>query len=937
MATTFSPASYNGDKPNGWIDNWISQGQMFGGYGGGNAYIQETLTGFRDGLYGFSSSDGTPWAIDPSNTAALDALVSYAFNGNVKDNRYAILGSDELLKNGKGPWQISENAKTDFVPVYVIYTNDASTSEDNFSLAVDMLPSSGGGSTTGNPIAVNILINSAITAGSFLGARIKAAMDARGVTNINVDPSSSGFKSEVLAANKYQNFVNGDILFTPDGFSAFAKNYSALKTVNNGRSVVVASSINTTGDGSWQITDNGGKQITWPSQISISTKDRTTGNSTLQTYSVQPVDATSFAPVRSVAAGTTANITAGYQTSDGSYAAFPDLNLDDRFDFKNLLEDAIDYLKTNQKSLEQIGVVFPDNFSTVTAGSSFSPRPGVTLPALEFSGTFDDYLAAQAWLIKLFAGPLNVSTVLNVWRGSYDPQLNQAWSGSNSSFREDSPELNNLTSSSAIRSTIDTIADTYSQNAKALGWSKAAPYFDYMAIDKYEQDELSGRIQGSLGGMYNHNGWINYLYFTQALAQRLPTGIGASYDPSSKTTRGNIDTMLFQMPTAPVVLANADGSANQTYYTSAGWGGTENQPHLSSAFDVFFGNPHLTGESAIKNNFKQWLDPTYTGPDFIERGGTSQNSLADYMFSTRANALQEAGPHNLTQGLLTPGDGSSGPTINPIFNHIFSVLWGGGNTSAPINWRDSAWPAVAAATDPTNTSNGYVKNKWNTAVLDNVMQRLDSWSESNELLTNGTSYDGEVVPHSTALFNSALQVAGSSGTQTVTLRLVDQGLFGIQWGLFKLDPSDASLGDPITGSTGGKRPEDDGYADAVRAAVTNSQTGTGWIVDSGKGRHSDVSLSLQAGGTYGIALLVPSVGGGALDTLVTSIAAANPGGKAHAALLPTAQLMSALNLSIPAGSHATTQTIGFEDQIANPDWDFNDASFTVISGASVLV
>lgn len=933
MASTFTPASYNGDKPNGWIDNWISQGQMFGAYGGGNRYIQETLEGYKGGIYGSTSADDTPWAVDPSNTAAIDALVTYALSGNVNDNRYKILGRDELIDNGKGPWKVSRDAATDFVPVYVVYTNDISTSEDPFSLAIDMLPSTGG-TTSGLPIATNILINTAITTGAFLGARIKASMDARGITSAQNDPSQSSFDSKILSRNKFQNFVNGDILITPDGFSSLTKNYSASATgkISGSATITTVTSLSRQGDGSWQMVDTRGVTYFWPKIVNGQTVQP------LREDNNQPID--SITPDVLISEGRASiNIKPAYLDSgSGTYKAFPDLTIDKNFNFKQQLADALSYLKTNQASLEQLGVVFPDNFAAIAAnpGAAFSPRPGVNLPALEFSGNADDYLASQAWLAKLFAGPLNVATVLNLWRGSYGTTtINQSWGGNNGSMRDDSGELTGLTTAQQVRDNLDKIADAYYNSAKAMGWFKAAPYMDYISIDKYELDELSAKNQGANGGMYNRNGWINYLYFTQALAQRLPTGVDANYDPITKTTSGNISTQLFQMPTASTVVANPDGTANATYYSSAGWGGAEYEPHLSSAFDSFFGNPALTSEAAINNNFREWVDPSYEGTDFQERGPNSQTPLAEYLFSQKANALENAGDQkDWTKGLLTPGNDRSGPSIHGVFNHIFSILWGGGNTSAPINYSPSGWLAAGQPADPSNTSNGYVKNAWNTAVLDNVLQKLGGWAKSNQLL-NGRSYSGEVVPQSTALVNAALKVAGTSGHQSVSLRLVDQGTFTVQWGLFLLDATAPVVGDPITGMVGGVAPGSSGYAEAVRKAVSDPLTGSGWITDAGMGSHVDKTLTLQAGRSYGIAMLVPTQQGGAADTLLTSLAAANPFGKAHGALLPTDQLMTNLKLTIPGGITSKTQTLGFEDAINGPDWDYNDASFTVLSGATL--
>ncbi|NBU75896.1 MAG: hypothetical protein EBS30_11850 [Planctomycetes bacterium] len=910
-----------GDNPSGWFNNWVSQGQIFGGYAQGAVNsIQDTLKGFAGGKYYDTNAQLLNPSIHPDNGVALDALMTYFGSGFSADNRSRILGRNELT-GSKSPWLISGNVGLDFTPVYVLYTNDASTSESSFNLAIDM--ASEGGTTNGLTIPVNILINAALTAGAFLGARTKAAMDARGLVN-DIDPSKGDLTDaqiKQLRDNRFGNFLSGDLLLTPDGFGSFTKNYTpSVPIINSGADVTVTMGLGATmakTSVGWELTDPMGPKVIWPTKIlGFDVSPKQTATATGVSFTSQVTDATDRA------------------------TSLPNISTSTKFDFKGQLTNALTYLSNNRASLEKLGVVFPDKFDAVVAnpGATFSPKPGVNLPALNFSNTVDDYLAVQAYLTKLFAGPLNVATVVNPWMaGNIDAA---PWYVTSRSFRDDSNLLASATSAADVRSRIDVVTQQIANKAKTLGWFKASPYMDYLGVDKYERDELSGQAAGAqLGNVYNRNGWINYLYYTQSLANQLTTGGGSIYDSINKKGVGSNETLLFQIPTAPLAQAGSDGNADASYYAKAYGTAADrtdpktgelstiqdlvnnvagpalsDQPHLSFAFDTIFGNSNLVSKEDFARRFPDLATLAIPGSP------SGPTNLADYIFSEKPNALEASGQKDLTQSLLVAASGSQNPQSASVLDHIFSILWGGGNTSTPINYNQYEW-RDAGSTDAKNTSTPYTPNKWGTSVLGNVLDKLSDWAKSSGLL-GSSSNSGEVIPKTVELNAAYFKATADS----VALRITDQGEADVSVGLFKLD----ATADPITGLVNGRQPSDSDYLANVAAGVSQ------WIDNPGKWNASlpgsgvkDQSLPVEIGQSYGIVIRNGS-------QFLTTFAGSNPSGASHASLLPTSDLMTGMNLSALAVT-GTAQTIGFEDLCTSSDWDYNDLGVTFLSGANLVL
>ena len=218
--------------PLGWENNWVSQAQIYPGYGG------DSDNGLNKTVQAFSGALVNPLQRPvPGDRDALSGYMTYFGDGTVTVNRHGLIAPKDLVDNNKMSWKISQDMGQRFHPLMTVYMNDASTSESAFNLLTDL--SSAGGTTNKKSIPVNILANIALQVGALLGARTWAANQDAGIPN----PSSTPLdKTQIAQLDRLKNGdgVFGDVLVTPDGFGSFIQNYqlnTASGHINAGTSM----------------------------------------------------------------------------------------------------------------------------------------------------------------------------------------------------------------------------------------------------------------------------------------------------------------------------------------------------------------------------------------------------------------------------------------------------------------------------------------------------------------------------------------------------------------------------------------------------------------------------------------------------------------------------------------------------------------------------
>ena len=222
--------------PLGWENNWVSQAQIYPGYGG------DSDIGLNKTVQAFSGASFNPLQRPvPGDRDALNGYMTYFGDGTVAVNRHGLIAPKDLVDNNKMSWKISQDMGQRFHPLMTVYMNDASTSESAFNLLTDL--SSTGGTTNKKSIPVNILTNIALQVGALLGARTWAANQDAGILN----PSSTPLdKTQIAQLDRLKNGdgVFGDVLVTPDGFGSFIQNYqlnTASAHINAGTSMQYSS------------------------------------------------------------------------------------------------------------------------------------------------------------------------------------------------------------------------------------------------------------------------------------------------------------------------------------------------------------------------------------------------------------------------------------------------------------------------------------------------------------------------------------------------------------------------------------------------------------------------------------------------------------------------------------------------------------------------
>lgn len=932
-------------SPNGWFNDWLSNAQVYPGYNGNfdNA-LNKTVQALSKGDSTDLNQD-FPVGLDPQNSLMMDGYMTYFGSGFSADNRSQLLTKDGLVINGKSPWSISKDMGQNFRPLLVVYTNDASTSESTFNLLTDM--ASSGGTSNGKTMPVNVLTNTALQIGAFLGARIASANPGAGINPSQADLSAA--QVGALRQLKNGNFINGDILLTPDGFGSFIKNYSGPGGAVSGGTTFVFDRATTKtelvsdANGGWNVVDlNGNLLRKVPGSVSINDV----------VYTVQP-------ELQLNPQGLLALVLEdpqGMRFGDGINEL--GLKATDNVQAKQVLRDTLNYLKSVQSEYEKYGVVFPDIFYTSDADFSgfvealpgFSPAPGIQLPGLSGNtgDTVADLLATQTYLAKLFAGRLNVSHVLNPW-GIGDVDATQfinkdAWYLDGKFVQDDSILLKGLKTSADVQQELAEVARQVAGKAAALGWFKASPYMDYLSIDKYERDEISGTANASQKNAYNRNAWINYAFYGKQLSEQLRTGPASASGGSAILGSGNADLLYFQIPasslpadlardsTAPFINGVASPQSGATMQPSVDdpLSGT---PHYSFAFDSFFGNPDLSSIDAFKSKYPELAGLTL-------QVGANSIDLADYLFSDAPNALEDSGGHDLTKGLLSIVNGDA--IVNrDIMGDVFGIVWGGGNTSTPLSYSSNQWLDSQQWTAGPSLATAYVPNSELIVPLANTTNRLADWAASG-YPGSATSQNGEVAVRSLGLTYAAVKTDGSG---RLGLAVAAQASNTNSVYLYELKA--ANDVDAITGMTLNGNDPNSGSSQAffqdvmangiLVAGGLNTQT-----AGQGKGRLVG-DLVVSPNSYYGV-LLVSRPSDRSVFTSTSYAAAgswdgasATDRGLASVAFVDSSQISS--QFFGGQAQFVDNRVLGFEDNILSGyvDFDFNDVFLAVTSGGGILI
>lgn len=930
-------------SPNGWFNDWVAQAQLYPGYNGNaNNGLNKTVAALSGNT---NLNQAFPPGIDPSNDLLLDAYMTYYGSGNVADNRLGALSKAQLVTGGKTPWAISKDMGQNFRPMITVYLNDASTSESTFNLLTDI--SSSGGTTNNQSMPVNVLANAALQIGAFLGARIASANPGAGI-----DPTAADLNSNQISTLhnlKYSNFITGDVLLTPDGFGSFIKNYSTTNPIVNDTTTSTIGSIaagkynvtlSATADGKgWNVLDlQGNIYKTIPGSVSINGVN----------YSVQET-----------LVNNKGNLIPVLQAPDGSQycdivgSTYKSLNLkaSDTVNARQNLQDALQYLKSIQPTYEKYGVVFPDIF--YASGSEFntfcntlpgySPAPGIQLPGLSEStgNSVADLLATQTYLAKLFAGRLNVAHVLNPWAvGGIDAA---PWYLDGTMFQDGSNLLKGLTTASAVRAALDSVATQVSDKAATLGWFKASPYMDYLSIDKYERDEISGVVNASQHNAYNRNAWINYAYYGKVLSESLRTGPDSASGGNAAAGNGNSDLLYYQIPAASLPADLANGSTAPFINGLTGKpGGTDlsekmttagsDIPHYSFAFDSFFGNPDLASASSFKSKYPELSSLS------VNVQGQAIN-LTDYLFSTSANALEDAGSHNLSEGLLSISRGAA--SVNrAVLGDVFGIIWGGGNSSTPLAYGSSQWGDPNATwTAGSSLDTAYVPNSQTITPLANSVDRLTEWAAADY---SGPTSAKEVNVRSLGLTYAAIK---TDSTGKLSLAVCAQAINNNAIYLYKLNS--ATDTDAISGlSLNGNNPNAGSAGAYFQEVSSNNIAVTSNLSTSSAGQNNGQqisSLAVSANSYYGILLVSKTSSGQTFSSSSYAAAGSWDGTTTSDRGLPAAALVDASEISSQFFGGTVTfigsRVLGFEDNIltGNSDFDYNDTFLAVTSGGSILI
>ena len=312
------------------------------------------------------------------------------------------------------------------------------------------------------------------------------------------------------------------------------------------------------------------------------------------------------------------------------------------------------------------------------------------LKAQKFPDDISGYLPLQAWMVKTFAPTEAVATVLNLWGSNIAL-------GGNKGIGTDQWSVTDF-------------AQIYKTYSNMLGWQSASKNMDFIAWDRYERDDLSGQVinGGQNAYAYTPTAWKNSLDSYTAASKALMA------DPNKQ------GVMLFQIPSGALPEANM----NMETLTGMGVTPAKNYPtDNSSAPHAGIEQSYFWGQSGIGKSIPNagiwngFIGSQEIGMDLgIVKTKAYGNDL------TYAQQIQADNNFTSTGVLNAVG--------NPLHNtnKVFAILWGGGDTSAPLSYLDGQWKGATAdsvkATPLWSNLESYEKST-NIAYYSGTLDHLD--------------------------------------------------------------------------------------------------------------------------------------------------------------------------------------------------------------------
>jgi hypothetical protein len=296
------------------------------------------------------------------------------------------------------------------------------------------------------------------------------------------------------------------------------------------------------------------------------------------------------------------------------------------------------------KTYAQIGVWFNQCIAKPTYNQTTYKRPN-------FPKGFEGWVQANNWLIRTFSpvGHVTFGWQDNMWAVGTGYWL-QA----------------NLTNTAIAGAYSTPLSSWLAKNAPSTIKSGAlgtAYIPDYFVFDRYETDDSAGAGAATL---YNARSWDNYL-----------TAVGKV---SAKF--GNIPVMLWQIPGSHIPYV---GEAKAELYNN-----TTGLYVFSTAPVYFFGDSHLNADLSNIIAGSGTTTNSEVGNYQLDCGTSAYNCTAGSTYKKYLLAYQGKA-NNFNWGK------DNGKLAKAVANHVFAILWGGGNTTNVIknfsNTDDHGWLA----------------------------------------------------------------------------------------------------------------------------------------------------------------------------------------------------------------------------------------------------
>ncbi len=296
------------------------------------------------------------------------------------------------------------------------------------------------------------------------------------------------------------------------------------------------------------------------------------------------------------------------------------------------------------KAYAQVGAWFNQCVAKPTYNHAVYSRPN-------FPAGFEGWVRANNWLIRTFSpvGHVTFGWQDNMW-------------AVNSGFWLQA----NLTSAAIAGAYSTPVSNWLQANAPSTvktGALGASYVPDYFVFDRYESDDSAAPGQATL---YNARSWDNYL-----------TAVGLV-----SIHFNEIPIMLWQIPGSHIPYV---GEAKPELYNN-----TPGLYAFSTAPDYFFGDSHLKAD----------LSNIVAGP-----GSTTNSAVGNYVMACGATAYNCTAGSTYKKYLLAyqgkannfDWGRNNGKLATAVADHVFAILWGGGNTTNVIknfsNTDDHGWLA----------------------------------------------------------------------------------------------------------------------------------------------------------------------------------------------------------------------------------------------------